>query len=89
MRFAKIHGSHYQVDMEYRFYDDRIEQETAKTELAVMYKDFSVVCDMEEMLVIIFNKQVIIIDKSAFIDCNYEDVVKFLKERNVKVKKMR
>lgn len=89
MRFAKLHGSHYQVDMEYRFYEDRIEQETSKTELVVMYKDFDIVGDMIDKLVIIFNKQVIVIDNSAFIDCNYEDVVKFLKEKNVKVKKMR
>ena len=88
MRFAKLHGSHYQVDMEYRFYEDRIEQETSKTELAVMYKDFDIVGDAIDKLVIIFNKQVIVIDNSAFIDCNYEDVVKFLKEKKVKVKKM-
>lgn len=86
MNFAKLHNSHYQIDMEFRFYDDRLEQETEKTELTVMYKDISDVCDLDEILIFNYKKQVIILEKSAFIDCNYEDVIKFLKERKIKVR---
>lgn len=89
MNFAKLHNSHYQIDMEFRFFDDRLEQETAKTELTVMYKDFSEICDLDDILVFMYKKQVIIMEKSAFIDCNYEDVIKFLKEKKIKVRRVR
>lgn len=89
LNFAKMHGSHYQVDMEFRFYEDRLEQETKKTELTVMYKDFKEVCNLEDVLVFLYNKHVIIMEKSAFIDCDYEDVIKFLKEKNVRIRRVR
>ncbi len=85
MKFANLHSSHYQVEVEYRFYEDRLEQETSKTELAVMYEDFDVVYDMKELMVIIFNKKVIIIDKSSFVDVEYENVIEFLKKKNIKI----
>ena len=85
MKFAKLHSSHYQVEMDYRFYEDRLEQETSKTELTVMYKDFGIVYIMYDFITIIFNKQVIIMDKSGFIDVDIDNVVKFLKEKNIKV----
>lgn len=86
LKFAELHGSHYQVEMEYRFYEERLEQETSKTELAVKYDDFDVVYVMEKILIIIFNKKVIMMDKDAFIDCNSEDVIKFVKDKNIKCK---
>lgn len=86
LKFSKLHGSHYQVEMEYRFFEERLEQETSKTELAVKYDEFDIVYEMEKVLIIIFNKKVIIMDKSAFIDCTSSDVIKFIKEKNVKYK---
>ncbi|MBQ3584711.1 MAG: YcxB family protein [Lachnospiraceae bacterium] len=88
LKFAELHGSHYQVDMEYRFYEERLEQETTKTELAVPYSDFDLVYEMEKILIFTFQKKVIIMDKSAFVDCNCEDVIKFIQNKNIKVKKI-
>ncbi len=83
--FAKLHGSHYQVEMEYRFYEDRLEQETDKTELTVLYNKIDVVYVTDKLILIIFDKKVIIIDKLSFIDCKYQDVIKFIQQNNVKV----
>lgn len=88
LKFAGLHQSHYYVDMEYRFYDDRIEQETSKTELTVSYGDISIVHDMEDILVIVFNKQVIIADKSAFeAEGELERLLELFKSRNIKIRK--
>lgn len=89
IKFAELHDSHYQVEMEYRFYEERLEQETSKTELAVKYSDFDVMYEMDNILIIIFNKKVIIMDKTAFVYVSVEDVIKFLKEKNIKYKKLR
>lgn len=85
MKFAKLHSSHYQVEMEYRFYEDRLEQETSKTELTVMYKDFDVVYIMENSMIIIFNKKVIVMDRNSFVDVSDTNVIEFLKEKSIKV----
>lgn len=86
MKFAKLHGSHYQVEMEYRFYEDRLEQETSKTELAVMYKDLEMIYVLDDMLLILFDKKVIIVDKMSFVDESIDSVVQFLKEKGIKIR---
>lgn len=85
MKFAKLHSSHYQVEMEYRFFEDRLEQETSKTELSVMYNDFDIVYELDEILIIIFNKKVIVMDKNSFVDADSTNVIEFLKEKSIKV----
>lgn len=85
MKFAKLHSSHYQVEMEYRFYEDRLEQETSKTELAVMYNEFDIVYELDKILIIIFNKKVIVMDKNSFVDADSTSVIEFLKEKSIKV----
>lgn len=88
LKFAKLHQSHYYVEMEYRFYEDRIEQETSKTELTVRYDSISIVHDMLDILVIVFNKQVIIMDKAAFEEDRELDLLlELFKSRNIKIKK--
>ena len=90
LKFAKLHQSHYYVDMEYRFYEDRIEQETSKTELTVRYDDISIVHNMEDILVIVFNKQVIIVDKKAFeAEGELERLLELFKSRNIKIKNIK
>lgn len=71
--------------MEYRFYEDRLEQETSKTELTVMYKDFDVVYIMKNSMIIIFNKKVIVMDRNSFVDVSDTNVIEFLKEKSIKV----
>lgn len=88
MKFANLHGSHYQVEIEYRFYEDRLEQETSKTHLAVMYKDFDRVYLFDDIILILFNKKVIVIDKLSFVDESYDDMVKFLYDKKVKIVKL-
>lgn len=88
MKFAELHGSHYQVDMEIRFYEDHLEQETTMTELAVMYKDVDMVYDMNDILLIIYQKQVIIVDKNTFIDCTASDVIQFMKNKEIRIKEL-
>ena len=76
--------------MEYRFYEDRIEQETSKTELTVRYDDISIVHNMEDILVIVFNKQVIIVDKKAFeAEGELERLLELFKSRNIKIKNIK
>ena len=88
LKFANLHGSHYQVETEYRFYEDRLEQETSKTELTVMYKDFDRVYVFDDIILILFDKKVIIMDKLSFIDESYDNMVKFLYDKNVNVIKI-
>lgn|SRR5574344_632083 len=85
-KFAKLHGSHYQVDIDFRFYEDYLEQETTKTKLTLMYKDIDIVYNMNDILLIIYTKQVIIVDKNTFIDCTVDDVLEFMKNKNINVK---
>lgn len=87
MKFARLHGSHYQVEMEFRFFNDRLEQETSKTELTVMYKNISIIYDTEDKLLIVFDKKLIIADKQQFVDESAENVIEFLKEKGIKVVK--
>lgn len=87
MDFAKLHDSHYYVDMEYRFYKDHIEQETEKTILSVPYEDITSICDLVNTMVIVFKKQVIVLEKSAFeIEGELELLMKMFKERNIKIR---
>lgn len=85
MDFARLHDSHYQVGMEFRFYDERLEQETSKTEMAVMYKNIDVIYNTDEYFLVMFDKKLIIMDKSKFVDETSENVIKFLKEKGIKV----
>ena len=85
MDFARLHDSHYQVDMEFRFYEERLEQETTKTEMAVMYKDIDVIYNTDEYFLIVFDKKLIIVEKSKFVDETAENVIKFLKGKGIKV----
>lgn len=88
LKFAKLHQSHYFVEMEYRFFDEKIEQETTKTELTVFYNTISIIYEMDDILVIVFNKQVIIIDKMSFeAETELESLLGFLKSKNIKIKK--
>ncbi len=87
MKFAKLHHSHYFIEMEYRFYEDRIEQETSKTELTVMYDKISIIYDMIDILVIVFNKQVIIVDKTSFeAKGELECLLELFRSRSIKIK---
>ena len=85
-QFAKLHSSHYQIDMDYRFYEDRLEQETEKTELTVMYKDISAAYRFIDEMVLVYKNSVIIMDNNAFVKGDIEAVVELLKQKNVKVK---
>lgn len=85
-QFAKLHRSHYQIDMDYRFYEDRLEQETEKTELTVMYKDISVAYRFIDEMVLVYKNSVIVMDNNAFVKGDIEAVVELLKQKNVKVK---
>ncbi len=88
MKFAELHQSHYFIEMEYRFYDDRMEQETSKTELTVLYNNVSVIYNLFDILVIVFNKQVIIVDKGAFeTEGELERILDFFRGHNIKIKK--
>lgn len=88
MKFAELHQSHYFVEMEYRFYDNRVEQETSKTELTVLYDKISVLYDLYDILVIVFNKQVIVVDKGAFeAEGEPNRILDFFKSHNIKTKK--
>jgi hypothetical protein len=89
MKFAKLHSSHYQVEMEYRFYEDRLEQETSKTELTVLYKDFDRVYVLDDIILITFDKKLIIMDKKSFVDENSDNVIEFMKEKDIKIVKSR
>ena len=81
MKFAALHGSHYQVDMEYRFYEERLEQETDKTELAVMYKDIDCVRRTDDIILIVFDKQLILMDASGFEGNTAEGFMSFINEK--------
>lgn len=85
-QFAKLHRSHYQIDMDYRFYEDRLEQETEKTELTVMYKDISAAYRFIDEMVLVYKNSVIVMDNNAFVKGDIEAVVELLKQKNVKVK---
>lgn len=87
--FAKLHGSHYQVEMEYRFYEDHLEQETEKTELSVPYEKIDRIYVSDDLLIILFDKKVIMLDKRSFIDCKVKDVIKFIQKKEVKVTNIR
>lgn len=89
LEFARLHGSHYQVEMTYRFYEDRLEQETDKTELTVPYDRIKVVYETTKCMIFFFDRKVIIMDKLSFIDCEYENVIEFIQEKNVKVHTIR
>lgn len=84
-QFAKLHKSHYQIDMDYRFYEERLEQETEKTELTVMYKDISKVYRFMDELVLVYNNTVIIMDNGAFVKGDVEAVVELLRQNNIKI----
>lgn len=87
LKFAKLHQSHYFIEMEYRFYSDRIEQETSKTELTVRYDKISTVYDMCDILVIVYNKQIIIVDKGAFeAEGELVCLLELFRNHNIKVK---
>lgn len=88
-KFVVMHNSHYYVIMTYRFYEDRFEQETTKTKMTILYKDFSEVYNMEKMLLFIYNKQVIIMDKTSFEPGILEQVLNFIKSKNIKIKTLK
>jgi hypothetical protein len=75
--------------MEYRFYEDRLEQETSKTELTVLYKDFDRVYVLDDIILITFDKKLIIMDKKSFVDENSDNVIEFMKEKDIKIVKSR
>lgn len=84
-QFAKLHKSHYQIDMDYRFYEERMEQETERTELTVMYKDISKVYSFAEEMVIVLKTSLIVIDNKAFTKGSAEAVEELLRQKNVKI----
>lgn len=83
--FAVLHQSHYEVDMEYRFYEKRLEQETEKTELGVEYKNISHVYNFPNVLLFVYDKSVIIMDKQGFVRGSAEEVEELMRQNNVKV----
>ena len=85
-QFAKLHGSHYEVEMEYRFYEDHIEQETSKTELSVNYADISTIDFMRGMILIVFDKSVIIIDRNTMDDEHMKEFRELFEKNNVKTR---
>lgn len=88
INFAKLHESHYQVLMEYDFCEEGLKQETSKTELFVRYDEFDIVYDTGTLMIVIFSKKVIIIDKLSFVDCTYGDVIKLVQDKGIRVKKI-
>jgi len=84
-QFALMHNSHYQVDMDFRFYESHMEQETEKTELAVEYKSISDLYDFEDILLIVYDKKVIMMDKGSFVKGTADEIRELLKQNNVKI----
>lgn len=84
--FARMHNSHYEVEMDYCFYEDRIEQETTKTQGNISYDKISIVNVFNGMMVIVFNKQAAILDVEGFQNNTYEEVINFLSDKKIKVK---
>ena len=71
--------------MEYRFYEKRLEQETEKTELGVEYKNISHVYNFPDVLLFVYDKSVIIMDKQGFVRGSAEEVEELMRQNNVKV----
>ncbi len=88
LRFAALHSSHYQVEIDYYFRQEGLMQETAKTELFVKYGDMDIVYDTDNLILIVYNKKVIIVDKCSFIDGYDDDVLKFIQDKGVRVRKI-
>lgn len=87
MKFAGMHQSHYSVDMEYRFYEDKLEQETEKTELTLFYNKISKIYDFVDIVVIVYDKQMIIIDKMTFAsEEEWNGLVELFKKNEIKLK---
>lgn len=84
-KFAILHQSHYEVDIEYRFYDKRLEQETKKTELGVEYKNISDVYRFDDVLLLVYDKSVIVMDMQGFVKGSAQEVWEFMKQNGVKV----
>lgn len=86
MKFAGLHQSHYCVELEYRFFKDRLEQETEKTALTVFYNKIEEVCDFVDILVIVFDKQLIVVDKMAFPKEGWTKLQQVLAENHITIK---
>lgn len=84
-QFALMHNSHYQVEMDFRFYESHMEQETEKTELAVEYKNISDLYDFEDILLIVYDKKVIMMDKGSFVKGTADEIRELLKQNDVKI----
>lgn len=84
-KFTLMHQSHYEVDMDFRFYEGHMEQETEKTELAVEYKRISDLYEFSDVLLLVYEKKVIMMEKSSFIKGSVEEILALMKQHHVKI----
>lgn len=85
-KFAGLHESHYQVEMDFRFYENRLEQETERTELGVDYKDITDMYIFSDILIFVYNRNVIIMDRKSFVRGSVDEIIALMKQNNVKIK---
>lgn len=86
-QFTLMHQSHYEVEMDFRFYEGHMEQETEKTELAVEYKRISHLYNFPDVLLFVYDKKVIMMDKGSFIKGSTDEILGLMKQNNVKIHK--
>lgn len=84
-QFALMHQSHYEVDMDFRFYEGHMEQETEKTELAVEYKRISHLYNFPDVLLVVYDKKVIMMDKDSFIKGSTDEILGLMEQNKVKI----
>ncbi|MDE5780396.1 MAG: hypothetical protein K2I03_02815 [Lachnospiraceae bacterium] len=84
-QFALMHQSHYEVDMDFRFYEGHMEQETEKTELAVEYKRISHLYNFPDVLLVVYDKKVIMMDKGSFIKGSTDEILGLMEQNKVKI----
>lgn len=84
-KFAILHHSHYEVEITFRFYDKRLEQETDRTELGVEYKSISRAYDFPDVILLVYGKSVIIMDRDGFVVGSASQAKELMKNNGVKV----
>lgn len=87
-KLVLLHNSHYQVEMEFRFYEKRLEQETEKTELTVEYKNINRMYICQGMVLFVCDRNIIVLDAEGFIRGNVDEVKKYLGQYKIKIKSL-
>ncbi len=87
-KLALLHNSHYQVEMEFRFYESRLEQETEKTELTVGYNKINKMYICQDFIMLICDRSIMVLDAGGFTKGSVSDVRELLKQNHVKIKSL-